>query len=250
MSNSNSYLVGRVALVIWASGVILVLGGCGAGFGVGPTSPAVREQVLVEQKACEARLAAEREADNKDFAAAMEDLPSLPPHPTDAERQQWIEKMQEKTQAMERSQRPFRSTNCLREAKKKVEALHAGEWQTPLVERDVYDDYNTCLKRADLRHEEYLVFMKKWYAAHPEVTFTQLGNILQQHGKELQQQEIGNLKGMTTKEKFQLWMRIENDKNRTEWKMCETTLQTQLEIQADVDREIQRLQPRLLYIVP
>jgi hypothetical protein len=51
MSNLNRFLVGKVALVIWVSGVILVLGGCGSGFGAAPRSLAAWERVLLDQKA-------------------------------------------------------------------------------------------------------------------------------------------------------------------------------------------------------
>lgn len=54
MSNSNRFLVGRVALVIWVSGFILVLGGCGSGFGA--ASPqAIILRAHETQQACEAQ---------------------------------------------------------------------------------------------------------------------------------------------------------------------------------------------------
>lgn len=252
MSNSNRFLMGRMPLLILASGIILVLGGCGGGFGVVTYHKAEREQVETEYQACKAQRAIESEAAAKDWDASLEDPPSLPPRPTDAEREQWHETMQAWMQAGDRARayQPKR-VSCQTIAFYKIRALdiEEGKKVAPDWMRAV-NDHDACLDRADVRFEENRARLSKWHKAHPEVTLEQLNNVLGLHGEAAQTQEIAKLKGMTGKERYQLLLWVSYNRDRPDVKGCEDSLQTQLEIQADVDREIQRLQPRFLYIVP
>jgi len=131
MSNSNSYLVGRVALVLWASGVILVLSGCGSGFGAASPPLAAWERVLVEQKECEARMAIKVKAYEQDLAE-MQAQP-IPKHQTDAEWKAYFNKLEAWAKAHEQIRKeafsfPY-SPRCSDEAAAKMEALNrAEEW--------------------------------------------------------------------------------------------------------------------------
>jgi hypothetical protein len=83
MSNSNRLLMGRVALMISASGFILVLGGCGSGFGAASPPLAAWERVEAEQRECDARMAIQVEAYEKELAELPAKL--IIGHQTDAE---------------------------------------------------------------------------------------------------------------------------------------------------------------------
>ena len=107
--------------------------------------------------------------------------------------------------------------------------------------RDAYNNYQRCLTRADTAHQEFLEFMEEFVRTHPGITLLQLGDLMQLKG-------IGELEGLTPKEKFILRMRIDNDNHRTEW--CETSYASVTQMLRETDREIDSLRPRMLYVVP
>jgi len=130
MSNSNRFLKGSVALVIWVSGFILVLGGCGSGFGAASPPLAAWERVMIEQKACEARTAIQVEAYKNDLAKML--AQPIPEHQTDAEVKAMFQKAQDWAQAHKQIREEANSgipMRCWNEAATKMEAINrAEEW--------------------------------------------------------------------------------------------------------------------------